>query len=631
MRLYSGTITQFSEDTAYNRIADKLRNSFFEYFHYYPNSAEINSWQNSLRAISSVFQLANLTDNGIILEYQLPQTSKRLDCLVCGRDPEKRDNAVIVELKQWQKAMPSVGEREVVTWIGLSERDVLHPSVQVGQYKEYLQDYQSTFYEGNFPVILSACSYLHNYPLIPGDVIFDGKFRFYLENFPLFTKDQVRDLCSFLNKRLSFGGGVEVLNRIENSKFKPSKKLMDYIAGVIQGLKEYTLLDDQLVVYDMVKEAVKEGVLKGRKSAIIVQGGPGTGKSVIAMNLMGDLSREYYNTHYVTGSRAFTATLRYILGSRSSFQVRHFNRYGKALDNEVDVIIADEAHRMWETDRSRFTRSTDRNNTPIVDQLIRASKVSVFFVDNYQIVRPEEVGSASYIETHAVSLNVNIIKIRLEAQFRCQGSDAFVNWVNNTLGIERTANVIWSGEEQFDFRIFDSPESLERAIAEKREMGKKARLAAGFCWPWSAPNEDGTLVSDVVIGSYMRPWNAKSDIGNRKLAVGIPSEKLWAHDPNGFNQIGCVYTAQGFEFDYIGVIFGNDLIYDLDKQAWEGHPENSYDRPLKRSKNKYLELVKNSYRILLSRGIEGCYVCFLDKSTERFFKSRMDNPNVIPK
>ncbi len=630
MRLYSGTSNQFFEDTTFNKIADKLKSTFFEHFHYYPNNAEVASWQNSLRAVSMVFQHANLFDHGIILEYQLPQSSKRLDCLICGRNAKLKDNAVIIELKQWENTRPSRGERELTTWVGGALRDVLHPSVQVGQYKQYLQDYHTAFYEGNSPIILNACSYLHNYPRIPDDEIYADKFRDYLANFPLFTKDDVKILSDFLIGNLSGGDGVEVLRRIEESKLRPGKKLMDHIANVIAGLKDYTLLDEQLVVYDMVKNAVNEGFLNAKKTVIIIEGGPGTGKSVIAMNLMGDLSREHYNAHYVTGSRAFTATLRNILGSRSTLQVKLFNQYGKAEENEVDVIIADEAHRIWPKDLDRFKKAEDRNSAPIVEQLIRASKVSVFFVDNHQIIRPNEVGTSSYIEEHAKTMNTDVLKFKLEAQFRCQGSDAFVNWIDNTLEIEKTANVIWSREEVFDFRIFGSPQELERAILKKAKAGKKARMTAGFCWKWSSPNEDGTLQPDVVIGDFRRPWNAKSDAHGIKLAHGIPEEKLWAYDPNGVDQIGCIYTAQGFEFDYVGVIFGPDLQYNFDRQIWEGHPENSADSPARRSGGNYLTLVKNAYRVLLSRGMEGCYVYFVDKETERFFRSRMERRDDRP-
>jgi DUF2075 family protein len=211
----------------------------------------------------------------------------------------------------------------------------------------------------------------------------------------------------------------------------------------------------------------------------------------------------------------------------------------------------------------------------------------------------------------------------LEAQFRCAGSDAFVNWVNNTLGIRRTANVIWDpGHETFDFRIFPDPHSLEAAIRGKVAEGHTGRVMAGFCWPWSMPDENGNLLDDVVIGDYKRPWDAKPEA--KKLALGIPKASLWAYDPNGIDQVGCVYTAQGFEFDYAGVIFGPDLIYRFDKQDWVGDPKHSSDNVVRRSKDRFIDMVRNTYRVLLSRGMKGCYVHFMDKETEQFFKSRME-------
>lgn len=622
MRLYSGTSDQFIDDTTHNLIADKLKDAFFNHFHFNPSPGEINSWENSLRAISLVFQRSGLLDQGILLEYQLPSSSKRLDCLICGKDFYMKDNAVIIELKQWQECEHSEGRGEVLTWLSGKKRNVLHPSVQVGQYKQYLEDYHSAFYEGNSPVNLSACAYLHNYSSKEDDVIFSKKFTEDLTKYPLFLKTDVDRLRDFLLRNLQRGGGIETLKRLEKSRYKPSDQLMEHVAEVINGLKEYTLLDEQKVVYDMILSAAKNGIEDKEKRVIIVEGGPGTGKSVIALNLMSKLSYNHFNTHYATGSRAFTSTLREILGKRNSLQFRYFNGYTTAQENEVDVLLADEAHRLWHLDKDRFKRKEERSDKPIVEQLIRASKVSVFFVDNLQIIRPDEVGSSSYIEEHAIRCGAVVSKYKLEVQFRCKGSDAFVNWIDNTLEIERTANVIWTGEEAFDFKIFKDPNNLEIALRKKVEKGKTARMTAGFCWKWSDPKEDGTLMDDVVIGDFKRPWNAKS--GKNKLAKGIPIERLWAHDPNGINQIGCIYTAQGFEFDYVGVIFGDDLLYNFESQDWEGHPENSRDPTANRSKDKFTEFVKNTYRVLLSRGIEGAYVCFVNRETEKFVRSRID-------
>jgi DUF2075 family protein len=500
----------------------------------------------------------------------------------------------------------------------------LHPSVQVGQYKRYLEDSHTAFYEEPNPIILNACAYLHNYSIYAEDILFSKKFEEALSSSPLFTADDVSKLSGYLTSKLDNGSGIDVLKRIEESKYRASKKLMEHVSSMIKGIPEYILLDEQQIVYDRVYAAAKSGFHDKQKTVIIIKGGPGTGKSVIAINLMADLlQKEKFNAQYATGSRAFTETLRKIIGSRGAAQFKYFNSYIDAENNAIDVLIADEAHRLRETSFNRFTPKEKRSSVPQIEELLNASKVSAFFIDDDQIVRPGEIGSVQYIKEYATKNNCKIFEYELEAQFRCNGSDAFINWVNNTLGIKRTANVIWEQHEEFDLKIFDSPEELENAIRAKVKAGYTGRVMAGFCWPWSNPKSDGTLEDDVIISDYSRPWNAKPE--SKILAQEIPKSNLWAHDPNGINQIGCVYTAQGFEFDYAGVIFGNDLTYNFDKQTWEGHTENSADNVVKRSKNNFTDLIKNTYRVLLSRGMKGCYIHFVDKETERFFKSRIEN------
>jgi len=599
--------------------------SYFEQFGCNPAPSELNSWRNSLRATSMVFQHARLTDHGVLIEYQLPQSSMRLDCMICGKDDSGKDKAVILELKQWDKCESAEGENEVLTYVGGSQREILHPSVQVGRYRQYLEDTHTAFHEGPNPIQLNACAYLHNYPYDSQDVIFSSRFREAILQNPIFTMDDVPRLETFLIDWVGAGQGLEVLRRVEESKYRPSKKLMDHVGNVIKGKSEYILLDEQLVVYDKVFAIAKRGFQDKKKTVLIVKGGPGTGKSVIAINLMADLLLRGFNAQYATGSRAFTGTLKKILGSRANPQLRFFNSYGQAEYNEIDVLVADEAHRIRETSVNRFTPKVKQTGMAQIEELIRAAKVAVFFIDDHQIVRPKEIGSVRYIREHAEKSGCNLFEYELQAQFRCAGSDAFVNWVNNTLGIERTANALWGREEEFDFRIFETPEALEKAIFEKAAQGFTARMTAGFCWPWSNPKPDGTLEEDVVIGSYRRPWNAKSDAG--KLAKGIPKEITWAYEPGGLNQIGCIYTAQGFEFDYVGVIFGKDLVYDPNGQKWVGVKEESYDTEVKRSGSMFTDLVKNTYRVLLTRGMKGCYVHFMDRDTELFFRSRMEKPH----
>lgn len=622
MRLYSGMSQNFIRDAVHNQIAGKLSDEFIRHYRYKPSPSEVNSWRNSLRAVSGVFQEANLNDHGVILEFQLPLTSRRLDCLICGKDNYARENAVIIELKQWDRCKRVAGDNLVSTWVGGAERDVLHPSAQVGQYHHYLADNHTAFHEGPTPVQLKSCAYLHNYFSEEGDPLLDDSFKPLLKQFPTFMADDVPLIKDFLISGLSGGSGQSVLEKIETSKYRPSKKLMEYVSNIIQGREEYILLDEQYVVYNKVLACSHDGFRDRKKTVIIIKGGPGTGKSVIAINLMSDLLYKGLNAHYATGSKAFTETLRKIIGIQGSSQFKYFNSYAQAQSNEIDILICDEAHRIRKTSNSRFTPRVRQSNKAQIQEILDASKVSVFFIDDKQVVRPDEIGSSIFIKEQAEKNNCRIFEYELEAQFRCAGSDGFVNWINNTLDIERTANVIWEGDESFEFRIFQSPEALDTAIREKASHGFTARLTAGFCWPWSDPNEQGILLPDVQIGEFKKPWNAKPDA--RRLANGIPKAPLWAYDPNGINQIGCIYTAQGFEFDYVGVIVGTDLTYSMDDQKWTGHQANSFDGPVKRAQGKFVDLVKNTYRVLLSRGMKGCYVYFMDKDTERFFKSRME-------
>ncbi len=622
MRLYAGMSMPFIEDTVRNQIARKLSDAFFNYYGYPPGKSEVAAWGNSLRAMAQVVQHAKLNDHGVVVEYELPSSSRRLDFMICGQDAAHRDEAVIVELKQWSDCEPAEADGLVSTWVGGKIREVAHPSVQVGQYQQYLADTHSAFYEGDRPVRLDACSYLHNYEIRANDALMSPKFSDAIARYPLFAADAVDGLTDYLRNRLIAGKGESVLTRIEQSRYRPSRKLMDYVAETIAGRGPWVLLDEQLVVFEKIRAAVASAVSRGDRHVVIVRGGPGTGKSVLAINLLGRFLGDGRTAHYATGSRAFTKTLWKLVGSRAKPILKYFNNYRNAMPGEIDALICDEAHRIRETSNDRFTPKAKQSSEAQIREIMRAAKVSVFFIDDRQGVRPKEIGSSEYIRQHAADLNYQVSEFELEVQFRCAGSAGFVNWISNTLGLERTANQLWTGAEAFDFQIFPAPEALEASIRAKAGSHVTARLAAGYCWNWSAPNPDGTLVDDIVIGAWHKPWNAKPDAG--RLAKGIPPADLWATDPGGIEQVGCIYTAQGFEVDYIGVIWGKDLAYDLDGQAWVGNKSESRDRSVKQSSANFLRLVKNTYRVLLSRGMKGCYVCFLDKNTERFVRSRMD-------
>jgi DUF2075 family protein len=391
---------------------------------------------------------------------------------------------------------------------------------------------------------------------------------------------------------------------------------------MLEGRDEYVLLDEQLIAYDRVMTEAKAALATETGASVLIRGGPGTGKSVIALNLIAGLSALGHETHYATGSKAFTLALRKIAGTRASQQFKYFNQYGGAPEGELDVLICDEAHRIRKTSANQYTKKEDRTDKPQIAELLDASKVSVFFVDDLQVVRPGEVGSADLVREASKDAERPLFEYELTAQFRCAGSEGFINWVTDVLEIRETANPMWNQDEEFDFQIIDSPEALMEKIAGKVEDGVTARVMAGFCWPWSNPLPDGTLEDDVVIGDFARPWNARS--GKGRLAKGIPKENDWARDPGGIEQIGCVYTAQGFEFDYAGIIFGPDLVW-REGQGWVGQKSESLVGMVKRadSDEAFADLVKNTYRVLMTRGMKGCYVHFMDEETEAHFRSRV--------
>ncbi len=622
MQLYSGTSKQFVEDTIRHRIDKKLQQNFFAHFRHKASPSEVRSWQNSLSQMSSVLQYADLTDHGVVLEYQLPLSSRRLDCMITGTDDSRNPGAVVVELKQWSDAQPSGIEDCVVTFLGGRMRQALHPSRQVGNYQLFLEDYHTAFSSGQ--VALGSCSYLHNLQFDPANELFNPRHEALLNSYPIFTGDQTPDLARFLQERVGGGGGVDVMATVLESEFKASRKLLDHVKDVIDRQDVYVLLDEQQVVFNEVLAMARESFHERGKTAVLVTGGPGTGKSVIALNLVAELSGAGYNAQYATGSRAFTENLRKLVGPRARNQFKYFATYQEADRDDVDVLICDETHRIRKTGNQRFTPAAKKSDRPLIEHVIESAKVPVFFIDDLQVVRPDEVGSTDLIKEAAEDLGVAVHEFELEAQFRCGGSSGFINWINNTLGIKKTANVLWEGDDTFEFKIVDGVEELEAEIREKHEAGHKARLAAGFCWPWSDPDDDGNLVPDVVVDGWSRPWNAKPD--STRLAQGIPKSHYWSTAPGGIDQVGCVYTAQGFEFDYVGIIVGEDLRYDRRSGSWIGDKSNSYDRAVTRGAKTAGELVallKNTYRVLLTRGMRGCYVHFMDKDTRDFFKSRI--------
>ncbi len=622
MRLYEGTTQTFITDTLMNTIATKLEQSFENYYKRRANPAEVRAWQNSLNFLKNILEHSQLITNHIILEYELPYSTRRIDCILFGKDFENNANVVVIELKQWTNVEDDETEDNVVTFIAGTKRSEAHPACQVRAYHFFLKDFIPLFEEEK--TYLFSCAYCHNYSPQGENVLFKEKFRELLKEFPLFTKNDFENFGTYLKKRLEKGEGLEIFNRFITSPIRPSKKLLEHTHQMIHKNEQiFHLIDEQLVANNTIIDRAKKAAHSNKKCVIIVRGGPGTGKSVIALNALATLLSENKTVYHATGSAAFTTILRKILGNRVSHLFKYFNSFTRAKENEIDILICDEAHRIRKTSASRYTRKEDRSDIPQIDELIRAAKLSVFFIDDNQVVRPTEIGSSELIRLTAQKYNAQLEEFELTTQFRCSGSDNYLDWLDNLFQIRKTTHEQLSAKDKMGFKIFDSPQELYEVIQRRNlQKSNSARMVAGFCWPWSNTKPDGTLVEDVVIGDFKMTWEAKND--SPRLAPGVVKANLWAHDPQGVTQMGSVYTIQGFEFDYVGVVFGNDLIYDPSKGTWVGIKANSADPNIKRAKaDEFTKYLKNVYRVLLTRGMKGCYVYFLDKYTENYVRSKL--------
>lgn len=615
MRLYEGTVEQFKDDVIQNRIADVVSKNYEEHYGKRANPSEVNSWRNSLNFMKNALDYSNLENNRIIIEFELPYSSSRIDVLLFGKDSEQEDNIVLIELKQWSNANVEDSEEEgnIIVDFGRFKKKQAHPSLQVQGYEFGLKDFMSVFEEK--PMIsLSPCAYCHNYSKTGKSVLFLPKFQKLIEKYPLFSKEDVKSLGEYLKERLSQGQGLEVFNRFIRSPLRPSKKLLEHTRVMINKQQIFNLIDDQITAYNAIMHKAKELSRSKKKSVIIVQGGPGTGKSVIALEVMGELMRQGKIVFHATGSSAFTKTLRKILGSRVEKFFKFFFSFTQHQENEIDVLICDEAHRIRKDSADYGVPHKLKSTRPQVEDLIRPAKLTIFFLDDFQVVRPSEIGSAELIQKAAEKFGAEISEFELKTQFRLSGSDAFLQWVENTLGVRESETQFLTKKalDKMEFKIFDDPAKLKEAIIEKNlEKPNCARIVAGFCWPWSKPRPDGTLVNDVKIGNFEMPWENKDEFWK------------WATDESGMEQVGTVYTAQGFEFDYIGIFFGKDLVYDKNTGEWIGKPENSHDSMAKRDLSKFTQHLKNVYRVLMSRAHKGVYVYFMDKDTEELFRSRM--------
>jgi DUF2075 family protein/SOS-response transcriptional repressor LexA len=577
--------------------------------------SEIDSWINSLGFMYRILNDDEIPhDAGVAIEYHLPQSSKRIDFILTGIDHNQRESAILIELKQWQQAQMTDKDAIVITQFKHGARETPHPSYQAWSYKRLLEDFNQTVQEED--IQLYPCAYLHNYE--EDDVIANAFYSEHISNAPLFLKKDALKLQQFIKDNVKYGDKNQIMYRIDHGKIKPSKNLADQLLSMLKGNEEFVLIDDQKVVFETAIRLAKKSSEKMKK-VLIVEGGPGTGKSVVAINLLVALTERQHVAKYVTRNSA--PRLVYEAKLTGSFTRSHISNmfsgsgsFHAVQPSSFDCLIVDEAHRLNE--KSGMFNHLGENQ---IKEIIKASKLSVFFIDEDQKVTLKDIGDKEEIRRWSTKLKADVTELSLESQFRCNGSDGYLAWLDNTLQIRETAHENLETKD-YDFRIVDSPTELHELILQKNKTKNKARMVAGYCWKWIS--KKNPLLKDIVIGNYKATWNLDTD------------GQAWIIKPDSVSEVGCIHTCQGLEVDYIGVIVGPDLVVrngtvitlpseraNTDKSI-HGYKALVKENPA--NANTRLDaIIKNTYRTLMTRGQKGCYVYFVDDETRQFFMDRI--------
>ncbi|MFF7656855.1 DNA/RNA helicase domain-containing protein [Streptomyces sp. NPDC007983] len=526
---------------------------------------------------------------------------------------------MVVELKQWTHASWDTSRP---LFLDVGDRQVIHPARQAGGYVHYLDNWISD----SLGLTVRGVVVLHNaapdlvvalhkavaggasarYPIV-GRKDFD-------ESLP------AREIAARLDCADLEFAPAPLVETFLHTRHRPNAKLLSRVADHINGSDRFPLIGDQDTARLTILDAVGAEQRKDRRHIVVVTGGPGTGKTAIALRMFAELAgRPHANPRLLCPSAALSKQLTRAAGDASKGMIKTFTSGLPAGLTNDSVVLVDEVHRAHTYPGQR------RSEFPLVlDQLINRCAVTVLFLDERQIVRPTEGTTLDELQRLAARDGHRLTAIDLTTQFRCNGSQAYQRWVDSLFSRNGTPQA-WTGGE-YDLAVADNPRQLEDWTAAHINSGRSARITAGFCWPWKSP-ERPPLLPEVSIdwkddkGEHLweRPWNSRAS-NTTGDDQGVPARAFWATDPGGHQQIGCIYTAQGMEYDYSAVILGDDLVRT--SSGWQARPERSYDDALRNlPAEEYLTYALNTYRVLATRGTHGTRFYSTHPETQEYLRT----------
>lgn len=610
MILFSCLKNKFLEYVDKDVISNKVYYAYKQFCGKKTKLSQIKAWANSLPKMKDIIE--DLPDNvGITIEFGIPLTSKWVDFIISGYDNNNKPIIILVELKQWEYAKDVEGMDAIIkTLIGSKEKNSLHPAYQALSYVNMLNNYNVNVEKLNIKMV--PLVYLHNYDLRYDDSLYNKKYSPYYNKALMFGRNDNEELKHYVESLISFGDNLEVINSIDKSEIKPTKRLVNVMENMLKTKKEFTLLDEQKVVMETISKLAYQSFKDNKKRVLIIKGGPGTGKSILAINALGELLSNGLVGAYVSKNMAPRKVYKnMLLNEENDISIHELFKgsgsFFRDKTNKYDFLLVDEAHRLQE--KSGLHGNIGENQ---IKEIINASRLSVFFIDEKQIIALKDIGSLINIKMYAKGANAEILELELNSQFRCNGSNNYLDFLDELLYNKREKCSF-----NFDFRIMDTPQELRDLIVEKN-TNNNARLVAGFCWARDGKNADNQNYHDIKIGDFSMSWNLKHG-------------EAFAIRESAINEVGCVHNVQGLEFDYIGVIIGQDLKYkdgliitDYKERAFTEKSLFGLYVLIKKDKLYYEKLadtiIRNTYRVLLTRGIKGCYVYCVDKNLQKYLK-----------
>ncbi|MGC5400747.1 DNA/RNA helicase domain-containing protein [Streptomyces sp. DT20] len=579
-----------------------------------PGEAEVRSWRNSWPPLFGALVRAGLSDLQVYLEYGTPGGGRRLDALLIGVGPGGSLVLVIVELKQWQTCRVLDAER-VLRSDGVV---TAHPVHQVAAYRSFFRHWRP----GSAPELdVRAVVVLHNADAAQGAGLLAGAGNGADAGVPVLTADDLADSAGPLAGRLLAGDlraptAIQV-EGFEQIRWEPSSRLLEHVGAELEGKGTFALVDDQQDALLRILAAAarhlpaledrprtQDGPVGG--AVITVRGGPGSGKTALAVRLLGRLMRAHPASRpcFITPSGTLRAHLQdAVRGHPAAREL--FPPIGalRSTAQRAGALVIDEAQ--------RINRGGARGLPPELAAVVRAVPLAVIFLDERQVIRPDEGTTVDEIGAAAHALGRAHHHLELTGSFRCAGSAAYTAWVDSLL---YATPVPWTGHDGYGLATADTPHALQEWIEQATADGHTARTTAGFCWPWPRDRpRTPTLPLDIRIETpttgtgtgttsvWEAAWNADIALTAPDGTVLAPRSQLWATHAGGHQQVGCIYTAQGLEYHHAGVIIGPDLTRAHDR--WQAHPHESHDRNLRHlTPDQYLPYALNTYRVLLTRG-----------------------------